>query len=890
MKEPKKNIQIMLLLGVVFAVAVWLLQAFVYSHYFKNGNFYQAILRAEPSEMWERSLTAFLILTFGVLAEYFYGKLRITRNALQEAQRDLEIEHERRINTITDEAEEALKGQIMFAENLIKNSAVATFVLNSEHKIIKWNRACEELTGKKEQEMLGTDNHWTAFYDYRRPTVADIVMNNDSGNMAELYNLYSRSNLIQNGLHAEGWYPGLGGKNRYIMFDGAPIYNARGEIVAAIETLQDVTALKKADEQLKHSFSLITATLESTTDGIYVVDVLGKMTGFNQKFIDMWRIPASVIESGYDDEIVAVILEQVLDPDEFVDRIITLYSSPSQERVEVVKCKDGRVFERYSIPQKIDDLIVGRVLSYRDVTQRANSEKRLKESETKFRAIASAASDAIIMINSESKILYWNYAAERILGYSEDEALGKEVTFLMPLRYRDDHLKGFNKYKSLESEELFFTKTYMTTALKKDGTEIPIELSVSVFPLNGIWHSVGIVRDNTERIKLEDQLRQSQKMEAVGQLAGGIAHDFNNILTAIIGYASLLEIKMSKEDQLNYNVRQIIVSAEKAAHLVQNLLAFSRKQRYLPRMADVNSVVKSVQKLLTRIIGEDIELKVMPSQERLPAMIDVGQMEQILMNLATNARDAMLKGGILLIETKSAVIDAKLVDRYGGVEPGRYAVISVTDTGAGIDQKIIEKIFDPFFTTKDVGKGTGLGLSMAYGIIKQHGGHINVYSEIGKGTTFRIYVPLSEENSAAALIDETSRTASSPTGTETLLLAEDDKVVLNITRDILKEFGYTVIVAVDGEDAIKVYTGNRDKIDMIIMDVIMPKVNGWEAYQAIKDMSPEIKVLFLSGYTASIIHKQSGLEEGLNFISKPVSPNELLKKIREILDNKTLNG
>ncbi|HHN64698.1 MAG TPA: response regulator [Nitrospirae bacterium] len=387
-----------------------------------------------------------------------------------------------------------------------------------------------------------------------------------------------------------------------------------------------------------------------------------------------------------------------------------------------------------------------------------------------------------------------------------------------------------------------------------------------------------------EKELLQAQFLQSQKMEAIGHLAGGIAHDFNNILTAIIGYSTLLQQKMKEDDPMRSMVNSVISSAERAANLTQELLAFSRKQIINPKPVEINDLVKDMEKLLLRLIGEDIEFRTILSEQQLWVVADRGQLEQVIMNLITNARDAMPGGGILSIETATVEITRRQIDEQRDViRPGRYAVISISDTGTGMDEETKEHIFEPFYTTKDVGKGTGLGLSVVYGIVKQHNGHIKVYSEKGHGTTFRIYLPLGK---ADIKEEKTEQRVELRGGTETVLLAEDESAVRELIKTVLTERGYEVIEAVDGRDAIEKFTVNRDRINLMILDVVMPEKSGREVYEEIKRIRPDIKVLFTSGYTSNIIQQKGVLDEGINFISKPVSPDELLIKVREVLEER----
>lgn len=409
-----------------------------------------------------------------------------------------------------------------------------------------------------------------------------------------------------------------------------------------------------------------------------------------------------------------------------------------------------------------------------------------------------------------------------------------------------------------------------------------------------IHRIVGISGDITEQKKLEEQLRHAVKMEAVGQLAGGIAHDFNNILTAIIGYASVLGMRLTAGDPLKVYIDQILSASERAAALTQGLLAFSRKQIISAKQIDLNNIIGTVERLLQRVIGEDIEFKSVLTDRELVIVADIGQIEQVLMNLATNARDAMPDGGQLTIETELIELDNEFIKTHGYGGQGMYALLSVSDTGAGMDEATREKIFEPFFTTKEVGKGTGLGMSIVYGVVKQHNGFINVYSEPGKGTTFRIYLPLYIPNADPDVVGSAmSRVAEEECekpvhgGTETILMGEDDPNVRGLMKEVLERYGYKVIEAVDGDDAIAKFFEHEhmEDVRLLLLDVVMPKKNGKEVYEEIKKFVPCIKVLFTSGYTANVIHKKGVLDEGLIFISKPVAPNELLRKVREVLDS-----
>ena len=385
-----------------------------------------------------------------------------------------------------------------------------------------------------------------------------------------------------------------------------------------------------------------------------------------------------------------------------------------------------------------------------------------------------------------------------------------------------------------------------------------------------------------ERKNLETQLCQSQKMEGIGQLAGGVAHDFNNILTAIIGYGNLAGMRLKNDEKTMEYLEQILTAADRATHLTHGLLAFSRKQLITLQPANLNSIVSSVEKMLGRLISEEIELKTRLSDEDLIVMADPGQIDQVIINLATNARDAMPDGGSLIIETSRFAMTGDYCKSHGFGAAGEHALLTVSDSGQGMDGATQARIFEPFFTTKEVGKGTGLGLSIVFGIIKQHNGFVTVYSETGCGTTFKIYLSLAKGEVAPRHLAEVMEAVAG--GDETVLVVEDNAEVRNFTRTLLEQNGYRVLEAVDGQDAVARFGAHLDEIRLVIMDVVMPKMNGKETLLKMQSIRPDVVALFTSGYTADVIYKKGVLTEDINFISKPAPPQALLRKVRGLLD------
>ena len=398
--------------------------------------------------------------------------------------------------------------------------------------------------------------------------------------------------------------------------------------------------------------------------------------------------------------------------------------------------------------------------------------------------------------------------------------------------------------------------------------------------MGGMWRILQRKRTEEERARLEAQLLQSQKMEAIGTMAGGIAHDFNNILTALMGYTGLVEMGIPRDHHVRSYLEQIINCTAKAANFTQSLLAFSRKQVMELKPHRINTIIRELEKLLRRLLTEDIELKVDLEQDAT-IMADLAQMDQVLINLVSNARDAMPGGGTLGIKAAVVELDKDFVQAYGIGEPGSYVLVSVFDTGVGMNEATKEKIFEPFFTTKEVGKGTGLGLSIVYGIVRQHGGFITVSSETGKGTEFLIYLPVAK----VTAIRKSSSPVDIKGGTETILFAEDNPDIRIIARETFRKSGYTMIEATDGEEAVEKFIEHQNAVDLVILDVVMPRKNGKAAYDEIMKIRPAVKTLFMSGYTGDVVLDKGVQEEfGLNYISKPLSPIELLKKVREVID------
>ena len=505
----------------------------------------------------------------------------------------------------------------------------------------------------------------------------------------------------------------------------------------------------------------------------------------------------------------------------------------------------------------------------RRVLEQVHMERRLAESEARLGAIIASAQDAILAVDGSGAITLFNPAAERMFGCAADDALGRAATVFLPEMPSSDN--GQNA-----------SATIVEWGLRSDGERFPVEVSQSGADGYGEGSRTLIIRDVTDRRRLEAQLRQAQRMEAVGRLAGGVAHDFNNLLTVISGYTEMLLDDLPTGDRLRDPVLMMRQAGEQAAALTSQLLAFSRRQVVEPQVIELNSVVSNLTKMLRRLIGEDIELSVALAADLDRVRIDPRQVEQILMNLSVNARDAMPHGGRVTVETANATVDEHFAQFTPGLTPGRYVLLAVTDAGLGMDENTRSKIFEPFFTTKDPGKGTGLGLAMVYSIIQQAKGHIEVYSELGHGTVFKLYLP--SVDGVDQPKEATDDQAASLQGTETILLVEDAEGVRALLQDVLTMYGHQVLVARDGEEGIRLAENHTGPIDLIITDIVMPRMGGRELVERVVTARPTIRALYLSGYTDEAVMRHGVLEAGAAFLQKPFTARQLMTKVRQILD------
>jgi two-component system, cell cycle sensor histidine kinase and response regulator CckA len=595
---------------------------------------------------------------------------------------------------------------------------------------------------------------------------------------------------------------------------------------------------------------------------------------------------AALRKYGYTrDEFLAMTIEDIR-PAEDVPQLQALVGpeGPGPERGLVTagiwrhRRKDGSIFDvDVTSHAHVFDGRPARVVLAVDVTARIEAERALRHSEARYRDLFENASDLIAMVDLESRLTMVNEAFVRGLGYTREELIGRPLRDLVP---PEQH----GRLEEARIQKLGDTDatTYEHELIAKDGRRIQVEVATRLIDVEGQPLGVeAICRDITERRHLEEQLRQAQRLEAIGRLAGGIAHDFNNLLTVISGYADAL-LEQGDPDS-GEELREIAAAAERATILTRQLLAFSRRQVLQPRNLDLNEVVQGVIPMLTRLIGEDIDLVTSLDPDLDHVVADPNQLEQVLLNLVINARDAMPGGGKLTIATGTTELDESYVADHPEARVGRHTTLSVSDNGVGMDADAAARVFEPFFTTKPVGTGTGLGLSTVYGIVKQSGGNIWVYSEAGRGSAFKVYLPAAEESLAAP--PPARPQIAVPTGTETILVVEDEDAVRTLAAGMLERSGYTVLATHSAGEALRLAGDPETTIDLLLTDLVMPEMSGRELAARIVEQLPEVRVLFMSGYADEAVTRHGALDAGTAYLEKPFSARDLARMVRKTLDD-----
>jgi PAS domain S-box-containing protein len=669
------------------------------------------------------------------------------------------------------------------------------------------------------------------------------------------------------------------GTMRWIHATGKVYTDENGEPVRIIGTVQDITERREAEKALH----LTRFSVDNVADAVYWIDAESQITDANETASRML---------GYTYEELMQMSLSDIDLDFSIERWAGIWQHLKDESKRTIEAqhrtKDDRI-----IPVEIVSNYIkfnGRELAcavVRDITERKQAEETLQKNEEHLRLITENMVDVISQTDAQINIIYSSPSLERVFGYLPEVIIGKPA---MGMIHPDD-VEPVLKL-AVEARQRGEASVLLEYRWRHaDGDYLWVESATRLLydehgeSLGAIFGTRDITdrkRAEAEQMKLEEQLRQAQKLESIGRLAGGIAHDFNNLLVPMMGYTELGQMKLPADHSVNDYLQKIGLAAERAANLTRQILAFSRRQMLEIQLFDLNEIIIEFREMLHRLIGEDIELQLFLASSACLVKADQTQIEQILLNLCVNARDAMPNGGRLIIETDNIYLDEAYAESHLETQPGNYIMLSISDTGQGMDNETQKQIFEPFFTTKERGKGTGLGLATVFGVVKQHKGNIWVYSEPDKGTTFKIYLPRAKSNVQP---DEIS-TSELPTiyGTETVMIAEDEPMVRKLAHETLEAYGYTVIETESVAEALDIAATYEDEIHLLLTDVIMPGMNGRELYEKLKKRRPDLIVLYMSGYTDNVIVHHGVLDEGVNFLQKPFTIRGLAKKVRSVLD------
>jgi len=644
--------------------------------------------------------------------------------------------------------------------------------------------------------------------------------------------------------------------------------------------------------ELEHRIAILRATLDATADGILVADPDGRVLFCNDNYLRMMRLERQHTEGRLHGEIIRYISQQFEDPLAFLARVEAIYDSPEETSFDLMKKIDGRVYERHSKVQRIDGHLVGRVWSFRDVSELqdlndtleqrvAERTNALRRSERQFQQLVNGVRDcAIYMLDRTGHVVSWNPGAERIKGYSAAEIIGRHFSVFYS---EEDRAMGMPA-RALEIAAKEGKYERETWRLRKDGTRFWASVLIDAIhgPDQQLIGFAKITRDMTERRKMQEQLHQSQKMEAVGQLTGGVAHDFNNLLTVILGNLDTIHRLAPENERMRRAIDQAIRGAQRAATLTQQLLAFARRQPLDPKPANINELVNGMSDLIRRTLGESIVVETELASDVWLVEVDPHQLESAILNLAVNSRDAMRDGGQLTIETANIVVDQKSLPIGDELAPGEYVMLTVSDTGTGMSPEVLAHAFDPFFTTKPIGEGTGLGLSQVFGFVKQSGGNVRLLSELGEGTKVQICLPRFLGD-VSVVEPERPVTTARAHGSESILVVEDDDDVRKYSTESLQELGFTVLEALDGPGALEILQ-HHPEIRMLFTDVGLPGMNGRQLVEAARELNPGLKILFTSGYARHAVVHDGRLDAGVELLTKPFTRVQLGTRVREVLD------
>jgi two-component system, cell cycle sensor histidine kinase and response regulator CckA len=739
----------------------------------------------------------------------------------------------------------------------------SVLLMDTEGCILFANRVFKAKSGKKISEVVGK-----SLFELLPPKTASLWKTRISN--AAISGISGKFEEVEDEKYTE-----------YFLY---PLLDAGGKCTQLNLFGVDVTERRKIEKALRRSEENFKELFDSAPVGYHELDSDGHLVNVNRTELDM-------LGFSLEEMIGKFVWQFVFNKEESKKRVLAKLSGelPVVRGAErMYMRKNGTSFpvlveERLLKDEK--DVVTGIRTILQDITERKYAEEELRESEERFKITLYSIGDGVITTDMNGTIQQMNPVAEALTGWKEEQVHGTSITDVFHIVNEHSGKDVENPVHRVLNEGVVVGLANHTVLISKDGTRRPIADSGAPIR-NSRGETIGVVlvfNDQSDHRMLQSQLMQSQKMEAVGRLAGGIAHDFNNVIAIILGYARLIEHTINPLDPIAKKVQSIIIAAERSADLTHQLLAFARKQVVAPVTLNLNDSLTALQNMLTRLIGEDITLTIKQAKDLWNISIDPSQVDQILANLSTNARDAIGDTGSIEIETSNVVIDESYCKDHIDFHPGEYMMLAFSDSGTGMDKATLLRIFEPFFTTKPKGEGSGLGLATVFGVVKQNNGFINVYSEIGKGTTFKIYLPRFNGEIEAPVEKHEEIPLK---GTETILIVEDEEQLLDLAKTSLEVYGYSVQTAQSPGDAIVLCERSRGKIDLLITDVVMPDMNGKELRERLETMKPGMKVIFMSGYTADVVAHRGILDEKVNFLQKPFSPLTLARKVREVLNKK----
>jgi two-component system, cell cycle sensor histidine kinase and response regulator CckA len=747
----------------------------------------------------------------------------------------------------------------LFQVRLLDMVEQAAIAVDLDGRIIFWNRYAETLYGWRADEALGRHILDVTPAPAARGLADEIVFAMASG---------------------RGWTGEFPVRRRdgtefLAHISNSPILDERGALAGFVGLSFDVTERRRAEEDRVR----LAAIVQSSDDAIISKDLGGTIMTWNAGAERMYGHTAA---EAVGRRISLIIPEDR--PGELDGLLARIARAEHIQHFETVRVrKDGsRVDVSLSISplENASGEVIGASMIARDITARKRTEAALRESEERYRRILDTAQEGVWLVDTEARTVFANRRMAAMLGYEPGELAGRTLFEFMS----DDTARAMAR--RFESRRRGVAEQYDMRLRSKSGAEMWAMVSATpIFDEDGAFAgALGMVTDITERKELERQFRQAQRMEAVGRLAGGVAHDFNNLLTVITGYSDLVSSRLHPGDPLREDISEIRAAADRAAALTRQLLAFSRKQVLSPRVVDLNATVENMLKMLERLIGEDVALEVEAGEGIGRVRVDPAQVEQVIVNLAVNARDAMPRGGRLRIATREELVGEERAGRDPDASPGAYAVFSMEDTGEGMSEETMSRIFEPFFTTKDEGRGTGLGLATVYGIVRQSGGFVEVESAPGRGSTFRVFLPVVAGADTAGPGD--AAPAEPSRGAETVLVVEDQPEVRRLACEALRRYGYTVLEAGNGGEALLICEQEAAPIHAVVTDVVMPRMSGRQLVERLATLRPGLRALFMSGHTDDTVIAHGVLEGGLPFLQKPFTPDALARKVREVLDGK----